>query len=165
MSATSVRPNRPARTLLHVVVVALGWIGFAWMWVLVARRPWESHYLIWLIAGSTVALPLLTFAWVLHNRFLFRRKGERRAIPVAEAAYTRDWHGRSVEADWSALRCSEHIVVSVADGRKLYRSVEPVAPMLRGLRSSVVAAGERARRSVAAAPAADAEVAPETHQD
>jgi hypothetical protein len=120
-------PHARLRELTHLIVVALGWLGFVWMWVLVAQRPWESQRLLWLIAGSFILLPLLTFAWVLHNRSLYRRKGERRAVAMADASYTHDWHGRSVHAEWALLRASRFITISVTGERKLYRGTEPVA--------------------------------------
>ena len=109
------------RKLSHLLLVVLGWVGFVWMWVLVARQPWESERLVWLVLGSLLILPLLTFAWIRHNRSLHRRKGERRAVTVASPTYDRDWHGRVVEADWSRLLGERCIVISVNGQRKLYR--------------------------------------------
>ena len=121
MAAEPTSPGLGPRLLLHAVVIALGWIGFVWMWVLVARQPWESQRLAWLIAGSTVALPLITFAWVAHNRSIYRRKGERRAVAAADLSYDHDWHGRRVDADWAALRRCPDITVSVVGDGKRYR--------------------------------------------
>lgn len=109
------------RRLAHLLLVAVGWVGFVWMWSLVAARPWESQRLVWLIAGSLLVAPLFTAAWVLHNRSIHRRKGERRAVAAADTRYTHDWHGRSVHADWAALRRSRVVLVEVVDGRKRYQ--------------------------------------------
>ncbi len=108
------------RKLAHLLVVALGWIAFAWMWLLVAARPWDSRGLVWLILGSLLLMPLLTGAWVLHNRSLHRRKGERQSVARADMGYAQDWHGRQVQADWSALRRSRVVMISVEGERKLY---------------------------------------------
>ncbi|HMO44826.1 MAG TPA: hypothetical protein PKB14_02200 [Rubrivivax sp.] len=109
------------RKLAHLLVLALGWIGFVWMWLLVAARPWDSRVLVRLILGSLLLVPLLTGAWVLHNRSLHRRKGERRSVARADMSYAQDWHGRQVQADWSALHHSRVVLISVEGGRKLYR--------------------------------------------
>lgn len=120
-AATSrARLPRLLRKLAHLLVVALGWIGFAWLWLKVATRPWDSEGLVWLIAGSLLLAPLLTGIWVLHNRSIHRRKGERQAVAAADMSYARDWHGRSVHADWSALRRSRLVLISVEGDRKTY---------------------------------------------
>lgn len=108
------------RKLAHLVGVVLGWVGFVWMWGLVAARPWDSQRLLWLIVGSLLIVPLLTVAWVLHNRSLHRRKGERQSVAAADMSYTHDWHGRSVQADWAALRRSRIVLVAVEGERKRY---------------------------------------------
>jgi len=108
------------KRLGHLLVVVIGWIGFVWLWLLVAKRPWESQGLMWLIFGSLFAAPLLTGAWVLHNRSLHRRKGERQAVATADMSYAQDWHGRSVLADWAALRQSRLVLISIEGERKLY---------------------------------------------
>ncbi len=107
----------------HALLLVIGWVGFVWLWLLVARRPWESHGLVLLIAGSAIVAPLLTALWVWHNRRLYRRKGERRAVAFAPTDYPHDWHGRPVHADWAALASSPVVMIEVdAAGRKLYRA-------------------------------------------
>lgn len=101
------------KKLLHLLMVVLGWVGFSWMWWLVAARPWESQRLVWLIVGSLIVSPLLTALWVLHNRALYRRKGARRAVAQTEAVYAHDWHGRTVQAEWPELRRARSVVVRV----------------------------------------------------
>jgi hypothetical protein len=111
-----------AREILQVLIVASGWIGFVWLWVLVGRQPWDSSRLLWLIAGSFVVLPLVTLAWVIHNRAIFRRKGERLGVPEADFSYRNDWHGRRVDADWATLRASRYITIGVEGDVKAYRA-------------------------------------------
>lgn len=122
MSRAPRRHRVPAalRKLAHLLMVVLGWVGFAWMWSLVAARPWESQRLVWLIIGSLVLLPLITGAWVWHNRSLSRRKGERLANIKADMSYARDWHGRTVQADWAALRRSRVVLVEVDGAHKRF---------------------------------------------
>ncbi len=113
-----------AREILQVLIVASGWIGFVWLWVLVGRQPWDSSRLLWLIGGSFVVLPLVTLAWVVHNRAIFRRKGERLGVPVADFSYRSDWHGRRVDADWATLRASRFVTIGVEEEVKVYRAAE-----------------------------------------
>lgn len=116
------------REILQVLIVALGWIGFVWLWVLVGRQTWETSRLIWLIVGSLVVLPVLTLGWVIHNRAIFRRKGERRGVPATDFSYRTDWHGRRVDADWDALRASRFVTISVEGAVKAYRHTQLVHP-------------------------------------
>lgn len=101
------------KELLRILIVVLGWIGFVWMWVLVGRRPWDTSGLVWLIVGTLIIAPLLTLAWVLHNRAIFRRKGERKLLVAADCSYRSDWHGRSVSADWAQLQRSRFVTVDL----------------------------------------------------
>ena len=111
------------RRLAHLLLVVLGWVGFVWMWTLVASRPWDSRGLVWLITGSLIVVPLLTGAWVLHNRALARRKGERRSVASVDMSYAHDWHGRRVHADWAALRGSRMVLVQVEGEDKRYHGL------------------------------------------
>ncbi|MEI7465368.1 MAG: hypothetical protein WCJ87_08485 [Burkholderiales bacterium] len=114
------RPYEFLRKLFHLVVVVVGWVGFVWLWLLVVSRPWESQGLTWLIVASTVVVPVITGAWVLHNRSLYRRKGERQSVAVVDMKYSYNWYGREVRADWPVLRCSRAVIVEVDRGQKRY---------------------------------------------
>lgn len=118
------RENAYRRGFWHALgqalIVALGWIGFVWLWWLVAQRPWEVRGLVWLIGASLVVLPLVTLYWVWHNRSIYRRKGPRRAVAAVDESYTRDWNGRAVQADWPMLRHARSITVQVGDEHKHY---------------------------------------------
>lgn len=141
-----------AREILQVLIVALGWIGFVWLWVLVGRQPWDSSSLVWLILGSLIVLPVVTLVWVMHNRALFKRKGERRGVAPADLGYRHDWNGRRVDADWAALRASSMVSIDVAGPVKTYRdtaiaaarvAAAPIEPSSHAWRES--AAGESVR--------------------
>lgn len=126
-SAPSRRRSLPRR-LLERLAVAGGWVGFVWLWWLVAARPWDAELLVWLIVGSFLIEPALTWFWVRHNRSIFERKGERRTVPPVAAVYERDWHGREIQADWSALSQSRQVVIDVDDACKRYRAVADAQP-------------------------------------
>jgi hypothetical protein len=113
---------------VHASIVIGGWAGFGWMWWLVAGQPWDVQRLVWLIAGSLVVLPLATAAWVRHNREIFRRKGERRSVASADLGYSRDWHGRAIQADWAALAGARHVLVAVDGDLKRYVDALPARP-------------------------------------
>jgi hypothetical protein len=121
------------RRLAHLVVVVIGWVGFAWLWLLVAARPWDSQGLTWLILGSLVLMPLLTGAWVLHNRSIHRLKGDRQAVAPVSMGYAHDWHGRTVQADWDVLRRSRHVIVEVKGENKRYLGVHIEKPVHQAL--------------------------------
>lgn len=105
----------------QALIVAFGWIGFVWLWWLVAERPWETRGLVWLIGGSLIVMPVLTLYWVWHNRSIYRRKGPRRAVAAVDESYLRDWNGREVQADWPMLRHARSITVQVGDEAKRYQ--------------------------------------------
>lgn len=117
------RANGALRKLAHLLLVVFGWVGFVWMWTLVAARPWDSRGLVWLIVGALIVMPLLTGAWVWHNRALARRKGERRSVAAVDMSYAQDWHGRRVHADWAALRASRLVLIQVEGQDKRYHGL------------------------------------------
>jgi hypothetical protein len=122
------------RRLGQALVVALGWIGFVWMWILVAQRPWEVRNLVWLIGASLVLLPLVTFYWVWHNRAIYRRKGPRRGVASVDESYVRDWNGRHVQADWPVLRHARSVTVQLQGEAKQYALGAAPARAARGAR-------------------------------
>lgn len=121
----SSRAVRALKKLAHLLLVVIGWVGFVWLWLLVARRPWESEGLVWLIVGSVLVLPVLTGAWVWHNRSIHRRKGERQTAATVDTGYRRDWHGREVLADWDSLRQSRLVMIHADATHKRYQGLPP----------------------------------------
>lgn len=120
------RPKlRSTQALIHIILLLVGWVGFVWMWWRVAARPWDSGDLVVLIAGSLIALPTVTLIWVVHNIALHRRKGPRTRTVLLPADYAKDWNGREVKADWTALRTARIVVIEVVDGDKHYRAAGP----------------------------------------
>ncbi len=108
--------------LLHLVAVLAGWAIFILGWYKVLGRPWETRSLWLLIIGSLLVLPTLTFVWILHNRSIYRRKGPRTGVAVADTAYTHDWNGREIEADWSGLAGAPLVVIDREGERKVFRA-------------------------------------------
>lgn len=74
-----------------------------------------------LLAAVTL---VVTTWWVRHNQAIYRRKGERRAVPVAPSPYLTDRRGRTLHFDPTLVRTAREVVVDVrADGGKRYRVV------------------------------------------
>lgn len=127
------RLRSPGRLAGHAVLVALGWLGFVWLWSLVLARPWESRDLRVLVVGTLLVAPALTVLWIAHNVGIYRRRGPRRRLAVVDAPYRRDFHGRAVVADFDALQRQPFVVVAIEGNRKCYRSpastpTPPAAP-------------------------------------
>ena len=102
----------PLHVLWHIILVIFGWCLFGGFWWLVLMQ--QSHPLssiIWLIGGTLVLLPAITLYWVMHNRGIYARKGPRRQVQVVETAYTRDWAGRRVCAQFDAIKQSRLITI------------------------------------------------------
>jgi hypothetical protein len=118
------------RRLLHLAALAVGWGLFFWAWNDVLGQHWETEFLMWLVAGSVVILPLVTTAWILHNVKIFRRKGPRMASRKVEETYLHDWNGREISADFAALARAAVVVIDVEGKRKVYRGggVLPLVP-------------------------------------
>jgi hypothetical protein len=110
-----------------VVAIAVGWPAFAWSW----WRVVQTHSTP---TAAAVAMPfalaaltaIVTVWWVRHNRAIYRRKGPRRAVPVAAFPYLQDRRRRPLALDRQTLGYAREIVVSVdADGVKHYEDVAP----------------------------------------
>ncbi len=117
-------PNWPIR-LLHAGGVIAGWIVFGWFWwkvLFVQPQPFSTTNLGLLIASAFLIMPLITLAWVVHNRGIYARKGPRLSTVSVLPAYTRDWTGSAVHADFTQLKTSARIVIERSPAGKHFRS-------------------------------------------
>ncbi len=102
----------PLHVAAHVAIVLVGWLLFAGFWWLVLQQgPHSLAPIVWLIGGTLVLVPVATLYWVLHNRGIYARKGPRRQVHVVETAYSTDWAGRQVHADFASLQRAARIVI------------------------------------------------------
>jgi hypothetical protein len=108
--------------LLHLAALAVGWGLFMWGWRDVLGQRWDTTALVWLLVGSLLLLPALTFAWVLHNVGIHRRKGPRSGTRAVDETYRHDWSGREICADFPALARAPVVVIDVEGKRKVYRA-------------------------------------------
>lgn len=114
------KPLPLRRRWLHLLFIVLGWLLFAWSWQRVtADRP-DAGLLRVLMLGALVVVPVFTLAWVVHNVGIYRRKGPRRAVPVVERPYERDFNGRRIDADWAAMAQARRIVIQLDGDTKRY---------------------------------------------
>ena len=120
LSPTPLRGWR--QRLLHLAALLVGWGLFFWGWYDVLGQHWDTTALIWLIVGSLVLLPAMTFAWVLHNVGIHRRKGPRTGLRKVDETYRHDWNGREIAADFAALARANVVVIDVEGKRKVYRA-------------------------------------------
>jgi len=116
--------------LLHLAALVVGWGLFFWGWHDVLGQHWDTTALVWLIVGSLVLLPVMTFAWVLHNVGIHRRKGPRTGLRKVDETYRHDWNGREIAADFAALARANVVVIDVEGKRKVYRAGR-VLPMVQ----------------------------------
>lgn len=111
-----------ARKLLHAVLLLAGWIVFFWFWWHVATtQEINTRQAVLLIGASLLMLPLVTLAWVMHNRNIFKLKGPRTGMREVRTDYRTDWEGRAVQADWAGLKTARIVTIEVNESGKHYR--------------------------------------------
>lgn len=116
------RLRGPLRIALHGAGLFAGWVLFAYFWHLVAQQALDSRMLRWLFVAATVVVPVVTGAWVWHNRGIYRRLGPRTGQRPVDMRYERDFYGRQIDADWPALRDAQFVVIDVDAAQKRYRN-------------------------------------------
>lgn len=110
----------------HGLLIALGWLLFAWSWHRVtADRP-EVGELRVLMVAAVIVVPLLTLSWVAHNVGIYRRKGPRKAGRAVPLHYDQDFNGRTIDADFARLACARRIDVLIVGGVKRFVEVGAV---------------------------------------
>lgn len=107
--------------MIHAVGILAGWLLFLWGWQRVLASHPSFAELRSLLFGAVLVVPVLTLAWIAHNRGIHRRKGPRRAVTPATLRYETDFNGRSVHADWPALAAAQVIRVAIDGPHKRYQ--------------------------------------------
>lgn len=120
------------RRAAHWLAIGAGWVLFFWGWhrVLAGRPDFDALRLLML--GAATVVPVVTVSWILHNRGIHRRKGPRRAVPVATLQYRLDFNGREVVADFRALAEAQRVHIAIDGSRKLYHPAPVAGPMPPG---------------------------------
>ena len=113
---------RGTQTLIHGIVLLLGWAGFFALWWRIALRPWTDSFLPVLLTTLLIALPAVTLLWVVHNIDLHRRKGPRTRVLARSGDSPPDTIGSGAMADWAALRNAQIVVIEEVGGVKQYRA-------------------------------------------
>ncbi len=108
--------------LSHIILVGLGWALFFYFWVKVLGRDLATakHAALLILIGLLVA-PLITLFWVLHNKWIYQRKGARGRGYTPLETYDKDWSGRSVFAEFPLLKRTRYVDVIPAETAKLYK--------------------------------------------
>lgn len=101
------------RALVHLLVLAAGWLLFVWLWWLVFRAPWAVRDLMLLVVAALLLFPAVTLWWVWHNRAIYRRRGPRRGLRHVTAAYQADFNGRRIDADWATLQAAPEVHIHI----------------------------------------------------
>jgi len=119
----------PARQHIHVLVAILSWIGFALLWVLLYEQGKLTREAIALSVGTvaaiTLAVAIVTLAWVRHNVSIHRRKGPRTGRALLAPRLDVDRLDRAVTWDFpdghNEARKSALVVVELDGDVKRYR--------------------------------------------
>lgn len=118
------------RLVIQVLVAVIGWVVFIYLWYVtlayrvIGLRPYLE---LAAIALTALVVIVITQYWVWHNVRIWRRKGPRKNVTIAEFDFSRDWLGRSVNADWQSLKGDSLINIIIEDGAKIYRPERPQA--------------------------------------
>lgn len=107
----------------QLLVGLLSWVAFAGGWVRVVRMGTPDRLVLQagaLLLATLVVITVATAWWVRHNLAIYRRKGPRRAVPVAEAAISEDRLGRPLTGPLEALTDASEIVIELKGGEKWY---------------------------------------------
>ncbi len=108
--------------LCHIILVGFGWGLFFYFWAKVLGRDLETaKQAALLILIGLLLSPLITLFWVLHNKWIFQRKGARGRGYSPPENYDNDWSGRSVFAEFPLLKRTRHVDVIPAETAKLYK--------------------------------------------
>ena len=119
-------PRGPERSVrrdtAHGALLVVPWGFFGWLWWRVlqetsAVRLEMALGLVLILAAVSVSI---TFAWILHNLRIFRRKGTRQGLPAPALDYRVDWTRRPVDADWPAVRTAHVVIVFATSERKVF---------------------------------------------
>lgn len=111
--------------IAHVLLIALGWLLFAWSWHRVTASGPEIGELRWLLLAAVLVVPVLTLGWVAHNVGIHRRKGPRRSVTAVNAQHRVDFNGRQVDADWPLLQTARCIDIVLERDRKRFVATTP----------------------------------------
>lgn len=125
--ATGARSRASARRrVLHVVVGAGSWLGFAglWVWQLNVSVPPNWPIALAGLAGVFGAYAVLVPAWVRWNRSIYRRRHRRTSSVQVPVDFGHDMMGRTVAVAPELDLDPPTIVVTVSedDSTKLYRA-------------------------------------------
>ena len=128
--AGPVLPDEPVQTyrsrgarVRHVLLIAVGWLAFGWLWVRALEQPGAAEDLramVTLVAALVGLVAVVTCAWVQHNVALARRRGGRRSGGPVPGRPEHDRLGRPLVVDVEALRAGL-VVVDVVAGTKTFR--------------------------------------------
>ena len=133
----------PSHVVWHIILVVAGWCTFGGFWWLVLlQQPQPLSGIVWLLASALVLLPIITLYWVSHNQRIYARKGPRRHVQVIDTAYTEDWTGRPVRAEFDAIKEARLITILSTADEKLFltRPIDQGIPATGRLQPQLVAA-------------------------
>lgn len=106
-----------------------GWVLFVYWWWLVFRRvnDTEVRYTLWFIAIALVVIVVVTAIWAIHNLRIFKHRGPRTKVRPVREDFSRDSVGRPVNMPKVPNECvtAPVVVVRIADGTKIYETLDP----------------------------------------
>ena len=120
------------RRVLQRFFLFILWIGFFALWLRVlSTSTWSEFGRAWFYVGVFgIAYSLVLWAWIAHNRSIWRRKGPRTNVRPVNVDWSRDHLGRPVIAD-AAAWAAPFIRIHLRDGAKVYESLPLFSPPAR----------------------------------
>lgn len=118
----------PWQRVLHGVVLLIGWCIYFWFLYRVVK--YSSKDLIdvgYFVLICFIVLPLTIYSWIIHNVNIFKRKGPRTNVRLANEVYEQDWLGTPVHLNIEDVRKASVVIIEITPQGKYFNSLDVLA--------------------------------------
>lgn len=122
----SYRTHLPlTKIFLHSIILALAWdIYILFLRKMIIIQYTEFIIICALVIIFTFIITVCTAIWIRYNLNIYKKKGPRTTIRVAEEKYLKDWDGKSINANWAELKEANQIIILIHKTEKKYVRIQ-----------------------------------------